>query len=198
MTCCIIGFLVLTAFGRVRRALGRTGPTPMLFAPVARRPAPGQTLVIPAITEATAHPLAVFRYAALGCALGLCGPPVLVWAGAAQNSGSLWMWLLRTTLYLLTFAAALSMSRSVTLRSTPRGPGALLLVVGAVIFELGVLDMHVFGLYDFEANRLWDFTFHAAGPALAIAGGLLLYGSRGRSITSRRSSRSTVRSAVPS
>ena len=47
----------------------------------ARRPSsrPGQTLVIPAITEATAHPLAVFRYRTLGCATDLCGPPVLVW-----------------------------------------------------------------------------------------------------------------------
>ena len=86
------------------------------------------------------------------------------------------------------------MSRSVTLRSTLRGPGALLLVVGAVIFELGVLDMHVFGLYDFEANRLWDFTFHAAGPALAIAGGLLLYGSRDEALprVGRRGRRSEV------
>jgi hypothetical protein len=53
------------------------------------------------------------------------------------------------------------------MRRNPRGAGWLLVVVGAVIFELGVFDMHVFRLFEIDH---------------------MLYGAVGRSSTSRRSS----------
>ena len=80
------------------------------------------------------------------------------------------------------------------------GAGTLLVIVGAVIFESGVIDMHVFRLFEIDhENIVRDMVFHSAGPVVAMLGGLvLLYGAAGRSITSRRSSRSTLSTAQPS
>ena len=47
MTCCIVGLLILLVVGRLRRAVGGPVDEPVLFAPVARRAAPGQTLPEP-------------------------------------------------------------------------------------------------------------------------------------------------------
>ena len=80
------------------------------------------------------------------------------------------------------------------------GAGTLLVIIGAVIFELGVIDMHVFRLFEIDhENIVGDMVFHSAGPVVATLGGLvLIYGAAGRSITSRRSSRSTLSTAQPS
>lgn len=201
MTCCIVGFLILAAVGRIRRLLGRV-EAPMLFAPVAQRPAPGQTLMAVAAVAPVADPRPespVLRYCAVGIAVCLIGTPALVFAGAAQNTGPAWMWLLRSAVYLAVIVAALRLSRSLVLWSAPPGAATLLIIVGAVIFELGVLDMHIFRLFDLDSNLLVYMVFHNIGPAVATAGGLvLLYGSLGRRTTSRRSSRSTLTSAQPS
>lgn len=200
MTCCIVGLLILSVVGRIRRAVGGA-ETPILFAPVARRPAPGQTLP-PPVWEPESGPAvaAVFRYAAIGVALCLPAIPVLVWAGLMENTGSTAMWLVRAACYLGLIVVAVMLSRAVPFWRNARGVGWLLIVLGAVIFETGVLDMHVFGLIEVDHdNLLGDVIFHNVGPVLAVAGGLvLLYGAAGRSRTSRRSSRSTVTSARPS
>ncbi len=204
MTCCIVGFLILTAVGRVRRTLGfRRAPeaAATLFAPVAWRPAAGQAPRVPAqpVTRARRGNDAVLTYCAVGIAVCLVGMPALAFSGAAHNTGSAWLWLLRSACYLAVIVAALRLRRSVTIWSAPRGAGTALMVVGAVIFELGVLDMHAFRLFSFGSNLMANAVFHNVGPAVAMAGGVaLLYGSRGRSTTSRRSSRSTLTSAHPS
>jgi hypothetical protein len=198
MTCCIVGFVILAAVGRIRRLLGRA-EEPMLFAPVAQRPAPGQTLMAVAPVADPRPESPVLRYCAVGIAICLIGTPALVFAGAAQNTGPTWMWLVRSAVYLAVIVATLRLGRSLALWSAPPGAATLLIIVGAVIFELGVLDMHIFRLFDLDSNLLAYMVFHNIGPAVATAGGLvLLYGSLGRRTTSRRPSRSTLTSALPS
>lgn len=211
MTCCIVGLLIFMAVGRIRRALGR-GETTTLFAPVAQRPAPRLAQTVPSTaaqtssvglvdvgTEPRAESGTLFRYAAVGITLCLIAAPGLVWSGAAVNTGSAAAWLVRSGLYLVIIAAAVLLGRSAVALRAPRGAGPLLIVVGVIAFELGLIDMHVFGLFDFSrSNALPDLVFHTAGPVLAMIGGLILvYGAAGRRKTSQRSSRSTVNSAQP-
>lgn len=206
MTCCIVGLLILSLVGRLRRAVGRPAAEPVLFAPVARRAAPGQTLPEPVVAavDTGAAPRGesspVLRYCAMGIALCLVGYPLLARSGVVVDTGSTFAWWLRSLLYFGVLAAAAMLSRSTVIWRAPSGPGALLIVVGAVVFELGMLDMHVFRLFAVDsANILAIMVLHNAGPALAMVGGLvLLYGAAGRRTTSSRSSRSTDTSARPS
>jgi len=202
MTCCIVGLLILSVVGRLRRAVGGPVEAPVLFAPVARRAAPGQTVPEPVYADADAMPAtaAVFRYCALGVALCLAAAPLLVWTGVLENTASTAMWLLRGGCYVALIGVAIILSRSVPILRGLRGTGWLLVVLGAVIFESGVADMHVFRLIEVDhGNLVGDMVFHNVGPVIAMIGGLvLLYGAAGRRSTSSRSSRSTVTSAQPS
>jgi len=213
MTCCIVGLLILSVVNRIRRAAGGKIDEPALFAPVARRPAPGEALPQPlaptaiaasraptAIAASRAVTSAVFRYCGLGVALCLVAAPLLVFAGVLENTGSTAVWLLRGVCYLALIAVAVVLSRSVGLLRNLRGPGWLLVVLGAVVFESGVVDMHLFRVIEVDhGNLLGDMIFHNVGPLIAVIGGLvLLYEAAGRRKTSRRSSRSMVTSAQPS
>lgn len=208
MTCCIVGLLIMMAVGRIRRALGGGArDADVVFAPVARRPAPGQVLPgLPALPLPGCEPAPVpagapiFRYAAVGIALCLIAAPALVWTGVAVNAAAVQTWLVRSALYLAVIIAAVVLGRTATVLRAPAGAASLLIVVGVIVFELGLIDMHLFRLFDIAAGGLLgDMIFHNAGPALAMVGGLVLvYGEAGRSMTSRRSSRSTVTSARPS
>ena len=206
MTCCIVGLLILSVVGRLRRAVGRPVAEPVLFAPVARRPAPGQTLSQPPTLDAATATAAgrrsspVLRYCALGIGVCLVGYPLLARAGVVTDTGSTTAWLMRSGLYLAVLVAAVVLSRAVAIWKAPSGVGTLLIVAGAVIFELGMIDMHAFRLIAVDGtDMLALMAFHNAGPVLAMLGGaVLLYGAAGRTSTSRRSSRSTVTSARPS
>ncbi len=205
MTCCIVGLFILAMVNRIRRALGGRVDEPALFAPVARRPAPGETVTAPDVAVVAATPQEradspVLRYLAIAIAVCLVGYPLLAYSGKVDNTGSALGWTLRSGLYVAAIVAAVVLSRSGPLWRAPSGPGTLLIVAGAVVFELGMLDMHVFRLFTVDsANILALALFHNAGPALAMIGGaVLLYGAAGRTNTSRRSSRSTVTSAQPS
>jgi uncharacterized membrane protein len=206
MTCCIVGLLILSVIGRLRRAVGAPVDEPVLFAPVARRAAPGQTVPAPVYAAADPGPgprnrsSPVLRYCALAIAVCLVGYPLLAYSGVVIDTGSTTGWLMRSALYSVALAAAVMLSRSDVIWRAPSGAGTLLIVAGAVIFELGMIDMHVFRLFAVDSgNVLALMVFHNAGPAVAIIGGLvLLYGAAGRRRTSSRSSRSTVTSARPS
>ncbi len=208
MTCCIVGLLILSLVSRVRRVLGGRIDEPALFAPVARRAGPGQTLPEPVYAVIGAEALdyvrprtsPVLRYFAAGVAVCLVGYPLLARTGAVTDTGSSLTWLIRSGLYLAVLVAAAMLSRSVTIWRAPSGVGTLLIVVGVVVFELGMLDMHAFRLIAVDSSNMAAFmVFHNAGPALAMLGGaVLLYGAAGRSSTSSRPSRSTVTSARPS
>ena len=206
MTCCIVGLLIFAVVGRIRRVFGGgADDTSMLFAPVAQRPAPGQSMtayVFGVVDVGVDRPQTsvVLRYCSIGIALCLIGAPALVWSGFLVNTGSPASWLLRCGCYLVLAVVAFRLSRSVTIVRARSGAGTLLVIVGAVIFESGVIDMHVFRLFEIDhENIVRDMVFHSAGPVVAMLGGLvLLYGAAGRSITSRRSSRSTLSTAQPS
>ena len=206
MTCCIVGLLIFAVVGRIRRVFGGgADDTSMLFAPVAQRPAPGQSMtayVFGVVDVGVDRPQTsvVLRYCSIGIALCLIGAPALVWSGFLVNTGSPASWLLRGGCYLVLAVVAFRLSRSVTIVRARSGAGTLLVIVGAVIFESGVIDMHVFRLFEIDhENIVRDMVFHSAGPVVAMLGGLvLLYGAAGRSITSRRSSRSTLSTAQPS
>ncbi|MEI7439482.1 MAG: hypothetical protein WCK20_07440 [Thermoleophilia bacterium] len=207
MTCCIVGLLIFAVVGRIRRVFGgAAADTSMLFAPVAQRPVPGQLMAASASalaeTGVDRRPAttAVFRYCSIGIAICLIAAPVLVWSGIIANTGSPAMWLLRGGCYAVLAVVALRLSRSVKISRAPSGAGTLLVITGAVVFELGVIDMHVFRLFEIDhENVVGDMVFHSAGPVVAMIGVLvLLYGAAGRSRTSRRSSRSTVSIARPS
>ena len=207
MTCCIVGLLIFAVVGRIRRVFGGgADDTSMLFAPVAQRPVPGQLMTASASalaeTGADRRPetTAVFRYCSIGIAICLIAAPVLVWSGIIANTGSPAMWLLRGGCDAVLAVVALRLSRSVKISRAPSGAGTLLVITGAVVFELGVIDMHVFRLFEIDhENVVGDMVFHSAGPVVAMIGVLvLLYGAAGRSRTSRRSSRSTVSIAQPS
>lgn len=206
MTCCVVGLLIFAVVGRLRRVFGGgADDTSMLFAPVAQRPAPGQSMtayVFGVVDVGVDRPQTsvVLRYCSIGIALCLIGAPALVWSGFLVNTGSPARWLLRGGCYLVLALVAFRLSRSVTIVRARSGAGTLLVIVGAVIFESGVIDMHVFRLFEIDhENIVRDMVFHSAGPVVAMLGGLvLLYGAAGRSITSRRSSRSTLSTAQPS
>jgi uncharacterized membrane protein len=206
MTCCIIGLLILSVVGRLRRAVGGPVDEPVLFAPVARRAAPGQTLPEPLTVSADPGPpprgksSPVLRYCALGITVCLVGYPLLAHTDVVTNAGSSIAWLMRSALYSAALVAAVMLSRSSVIWQAPTGLGVLLITVGAVVFELGTIDMHVFRLFAVDSSNIMALmAFHNAGPALAMIGGLvLLYGAAGRRSTSSRSSRSTVTSARPS
>ncbi len=203
MTCCIVGLLILSVVNRIRRAAGGRVDEPALFAPVARRPAPGETVpqpLAPSAVAADAVTSAVFRYCAVGVALCLVAAPLLVWFGVLENTGPAATWLLRGVCYLALIGVAVALSRSVGVLRNVRGTGWLLVVLGAVVFESGVVDMHLFRVIEVDhGNLLGDMVFHNVGPLIAVIGaGVLLYGAAGRRSTSRRSTRSTVTSAQPS
>jgi hypothetical protein len=205
MTCCIVGLLILSIVNRIRRAAGVRVDQPVLFAPVARRPGPGETAALPVARPAavTLPPRAdspVLRYSALAIVACLVGYPLLAYFGTVDNTGSVTAWALRSGLYVAAVVAAVMLSRSGPVWRAPRGVGTVFIVAGAVVFELGMLDMHVFRLFAVDSsNMLALMAFHNAGPALAMLGGaVLLYGATGRRNTSSRSSRSTFTSAQPS
>ena len=181
MTCCIVGLLILSLVRRVRRVVGGRADEPALFAPVARRAAPGQTvpevLSAGAGSERESHEKSspVLWYCALGIAVCLVGHPLLAHTGAVTNTGSALAWLMRSGLYLAALLAAVVLSRSEAIWRAPRGAGTLLIVVGAVIFELGTIDMHIFRLFAVDSSNLLALmVFHNVGPALAMIGGLIL------------------------
>lgn len=212
MVCCIVSLLLMASVGRIRRLFGaRPRGQELPFAPVAWRPAPGETAppawAVRATEPENAGPRGapVFGYCAAAITLALLGAPALVLAGVLQNTGSAGGWLVRTGCYAAVAAAAVVLGRSTGPWRAPRGPGTFLVILGAIVFELGVLDMHVFRIVAVDRADLVAMTvFHNIGPALAIIGGMLLgyrsarYASAGRSSTSWRSSRSTSTNARPS
>jgi hypothetical protein len=208
MTCCVVGLLIFAGVRWARRLLG-SAPTEMHahFAPMASRPAPGEVpeasrRPVRAESPAVAReaPAGLFAYFAAGIAVYLIALMVLLWTGAAQSVGGPLAWVVRTGCYLGLLLAAVRLSRPRQRLDARRGAAWALIAVGAAIFELGVLDMHLFGVIEVaHGNPLWDIAFHNFGPALALTGAfLLLRAGAGRSVTSSRSSRSTSTRARPS
>jgi hypothetical protein len=207
MACCIVGLLILVSVRRARWVLGfRRNDISVPFAPPARRPPPGGAPSL--FPEPVAEPhiakrrpaTGLFDYAALGMTIYVVAVTVLLWTGVAQNTGSPLGWIIRTGCYIALILAAVRLARSSVRSDTPRDASWMVIVIGAVFFEFGVLDMHAFGLIQIgHGDVLWDIVFHNFGPALALVGALvLLRKDVGRRATSSRSSRSISTRARPS
>ena len=208
MTCCVVGLLIFAGVRWARRLLGsERNDMHAHCAPMATRPVPG------GISEASLRPvlakspavghkasIGLFLYFGAGIGVYLVAVMVLLWTGAAQSVGAPLAWILRTGCYLGLLLAAVCLSRPRQRLDARKRAGWALIAVGAAIFELGVLDMHLFRVIQIaHGNPLWDIVFHNVGPALALAGTfLLLRAGAGRGVTSSRSSRSTPMSARPS
>jgi hypothetical protein len=188
MLCCVaVGFVIATILRAWRRLTGR-GPEPTsVFAPTARRPAPGGAAALappqaaPEPGEARAgrrSPAAVLRFAAAGVALYIVAVPALAALGAADLGGAFALWALRSAVFAVVAATLLVASGT-----APRPPGALrgrhlagcaLLGLGLAWLELGLLDMHAFGLLRIEGGGAGaEVAFHGAA-VLAIALGWVL------------------------
>lgn len=173
MTCCIVGLLILSLVNRARRLIGGRVDEGVLFAPVARRPAAGETLgdaappAIPAARPVPSPRSPVLRYCAIAIAIAALGYPLLVHTGVVDNTGTPLAWAVRSGIYAAAVVAAVVLSRSKPIWSAQSGIGTLLVVTGAVTSELGVLDMHVFRVVAVDSsNILALMVFHNIGPVL--------------------------------
>ena len=186
MLCCVaVGFVIATILRAWRRITGR-GPEPTsVFAPPARRPAPGSAAAFapprpPAAVPGAAgrSPAAVLRFAAAGVALYAVSVLALAALGAADLQAGAGRWALRSAVFAAVAATLLVASGTAP---SPAGPlprrrlaGCALLGLGLAWLELGLLDMHLFGLVRIAGGGAgWDVAFHGAG-VVAIAAGWAL------------------------
>ncbi len=207
MTCCIVGLLILAVVRGARRVLGfGHDDISVLFAPTARRPPPGSTLTVSPGAVAEPKPAKpwpgtrLFEYAAFGIAIYMVAVTVLLWTGAAQNTGSPLAWIVRTGFYIALILGAVRLARSSVRSDARRDASWMLIAIGAAFFEFSLLDMHAFGLIQIaHGDTSWDIVFHNFGPVVALAGAVvLLRKDVGRRVTSSRSARSIFTSARPS
>ena len=176
MTCCVVGLLIFAGVRWARRLLGsERNDMHAHCAPMATRPVPG------GISEASLRPvlakspavghkasIGLFLYFAAGIGVYLVAVMVLLWTGAAQSVGAPLAWVLRTGCYLGLLLAAVCLSRPRQRLDARKRAGWALIAVGAAIFELGVLDMHLFGVIQIaHGNPLWDIAFHNVGAGLS-------------------------------
>lgn len=178
MLCCAALLFVL---GIVREAWFRLPftqrkPEPG-FAPVARRPAPGTT---PAVAAATAPAptgaRAIFAPALVGFALNSLVYVVFIYglveSGIAVSDNG--PWTVRTAGFVIAALAAFVIAaRSAdAAHRSPGQPAVWLIGAGAAWWLLGLVDMHVFGLFDIRGGIAADLAFHGSGAVLIVVGAI--------------------------
>ena len=196
MLCCIAIAFVIGVIRQGWRSIllrGESGPASPL-PPPARRPQPS-TAPAPVTVGAAAglaprrwesdlfsraRAASELRFAAAGAAVYAAAVPALLALDAAHDHPTPAVgWLVRDLFLALFVVAALVVARRwAGSESLPRGRERLacaLMGAGAVWFELGILDQHVFGLFHIAHGAvLWDAFFHGAGAVAFLAGWALL------------------------
>lgn len=177
MGCCIAIAFVIALVRRAWFAVvpGRA-PTEALFAPSARRPAPGEVAPpserpAPAPARSTDLPLCLGAVA-VTTVFYASVVAVLRWTGVAEPATApLVGWAARDAVLagIGVVAAVLAAMRFDGSAVPKTGPAAVLLGAGAAWFGLGVLDMHAFGLFELAPVAM-DLAFHGAGLAAMVAG----------------------------
>lgn len=168
MACCAALALVL---GLVRgvwfRAFPGRRPEEPGFAPPARRSADGTTPTPPVVAPALPRPriagglLLGVAYGAAAYALAIA---VLRTTPVVHSLDG--PWVARDVALVVLAAAALAAGLS---RRGPAARPAVLLGAGAAWTELGLLDMHLLGLFDFRVAALpLDLLLHGSGPLLIV------------------------------
>ena len=162
MLCCVaFGLVVASILRAFRRVTGRGPEVTTVFAPPARRPAPGAPAAPPPapVTPPRAPAPArartgragpILRATAAGGAVYLVAVAALLAAGAASTSAGGATWTLRSLAYLVAAAGALIAAAAAPSPAAPVAKretlGCALVGAGAAWLELGLLDMHLFGL----------------------------------------------------
>lgn len=177
MGCCIAVTFVI---GLVRRAwfvaLPGRAPAGMLFAPPARRAAPGEVgppPERPVVSGARRAGLPLCLGAvAVTTALyaGVVG--VMRWTGVVEPATAPQMgWAARGVVLaaVSVIAVAVAAARFDGAVVARTGTAAVLFGAGAAWFGLGVLDMHVFGLFELAPVSV-DLAFHGVGVAAMVVG----------------------------
>ena len=193
MLCCIAVAFVIGMVRQGWRSLtlaGDTGPAAPL-PPAARRPQPGAAAAPAAPAPPTprsrwesdvltrARAALELRFAAAGIVLYTAALALLLAVGAADGGTTDAGWITRDLLFAALAVIALVVARHAAgSEPSPRGRERLacgLMGVGAIWLELGLLDMHLFGLFELAHGALlWDAVFHGAGAAAFVAGWALL------------------------
>ena len=177
--CCIVIALVIGLGRRVWFGLvPGAHPAEPGFAPPAARPAPGPARPAQPGPGPRARPATtsswrgLLPFVAAGAALYTAAVALLTVLGAATGSNGAG-WVPRDVLVVAVALGALLLGRHATVRASDRVPFALI-GCGSTWLLLGLLDMHVFGLFDIAHGAvLPDLLFHGSGSAATTAGLLL-------------------------
>jgi hypothetical protein len=142
------------------------------FAPVAHRPAPGMaTIDIPITPRASIRRRAFFAPALVGFAVNSGAYVLFVYGLAATgiahtNPGP---WALRTAGIVVAALTALAVAARFADTALAQ-PSVWLIGAGAAWWVLGLIDMHVFGLFDIRGGLPADLAFHGSGAVLIVVG----------------------------
>lgn len=182
MGCCIaIAFVIAIA----RRALLGPARPEVAFAPPARRAAPGETLPIPAspvVAHAGGGGLSlVLGAVAVTAALYAGVVAALRWTGVAVSTAAPPVGWAGRDVAVAGIGIVAAVVAAIRYDGPATGPGSALLWVGAAWFGLGLLDMHVFAVFEIAPGSvLANLVLHGLGP-VAMAVGAVSWLARVRS-----------------
>ncbi|KRA37762.1 MULTISPECIES: hypothetical protein [unclassified Nocardioides] len=169
MACCAVLALVLGVLRAIWFHLfpGRRPAEPG-FAPPARRSTDGAVIAVP--ERAPAPPRGTTSGLLLGVVIGTVAYALVVAAigttPLVRTFDGPWLWR-DAALVALASAALLG----VFARNTPTPRPALLVAAGITWTELGLVDMHLLGLFDFRVAALpLDLLFHGSGLLVVALG----------------------------
>lgn len=192
MLCCLALIVVVGCLRWLWFALPGTGhPQEPGFAPPARRAAPGDTPASSPPVTATRRPRSIRRPILHGVAVGVAAyavfVPMLGAVGIAQALvPGFAMWVARDlALGALAVAAVMLAKAGPMLPRDRETAGWALLGAGAAWGPVGLIDMHVLGMFEIAHGSMgWDVVFHGLGSLAALGGGLAV-GAAKRSPGSR-------------
>ncbi len=183
MLCCLVLIVVVGCLRWLWFALPGTGhPQEPGFAPPARRAAPGDTPASSPPVTATLRPRSIRSPILHGVALGVAAyavfVPMLGTLGIAQPLvPGFAMWVARDlALGALAVAGVMLAKARPVLPLDRETVGWALLGAGAAWGPVGVIDMHVLGMFEIAHGAIgWDVVFHGLGSLVALGGGLAVW-----------------------
>ena len=186
MLCCLVLIVVVGCLRWLWFALPGTGhPQEPGFAPPARRAAPGDTPASSPPVTATLRPRSIRSPILHGVAVGVAAyavfVPMLGTVGIAQTLvPGFAMWVARDlALGALAVAGVMLAKAGPMLPRDRETAGWALLGAGAAWGPVGVIDMHVLGMFEIAHGAIgWDVVFHGLGSLAALGGGLTVWAAK--------------------
>lgn len=179
MACCVALGLFITACRWLWLRLTFRAPPPrVLFAPPARRPAPGETGVpAPVAADAMPRPVPLFRTPAGGAVAGLAAyllaVVLLLPSGLLGEVAGPGLWLLRTALFAAVAALLLRPSLTAVPASSANVAAMTLYFAGLGWLVAGIADLHLFSLFAPSGTGHHDALSATAAPGPVLQ---LFYG----------------------